>query len=1200
MKLISLDIHGFKSFPEATHIQFHEGITAIVGPNGSGKSNISDALLWVLGEQSVKSLRGGKMQDLIFSGTGQRRPLSYAEVVLTLDNGDHQLPIEYETVQICRRLYRSGESEYEINKQKCRLKDVIDLFLDSGLGKNGYSLVGQGRIDELLSARAEDRRAIFDEASGISKYRKRKEEAEKKLSHTEENLLRIQDIQRELAKQLNALEKQADVARKYLELNDKLSTLDKKRLFFELQRYVAVSQELDSNIKLLEADIASKQQEKDRYLANNSEFKARQESLKARVAELESELNGAFLQTQEADKQLELIALNESQLQKSKEERLAALQVLQIEIDKYQGLKREQEGRIADLEQRLESSTAAFNVKRESLGNSLQNVADMEAAWQTEQEKLNELKRAYWQSHESLAKLQAEQAAKTATLKIRAESLHQLQLQEQKRETELLDADRDLQQASVKLEDSRRFLEQVISAYNDSRSKLLSLKKQSEELEAEYGSKSYKLRSLQAAGENYEGYNQSVRQLLKFIKQRRIFSDAEVHGSLADLITIKKEYAYALDTALGQSIQNIVTNSAATAAELIEILKEQRFGRANFLPLDNLKVNNIEPAYLAAYAELPGYIGVASELVEVEAAYKKAVDYRLGRILVVKDLDSARSLAKLCDRRYQIVTLEGDQISVGGAMSGGEKKQHSTTLLLIERQQEIGKLKNELTVLQESLTKAQSAYNEEQQNFEKAELHLATAKEATEKCKLHELALVQTNKQAAEQHDLIKRQVAEAEAGYASLQNEFDNAYGSLPEKLQEHAEQEQMLTSLERTLTVKRQELNLKVSESSDVQQLLHKEELLLNEIRNDLRLQKELMSNTVEQIKLSEAKYQDNQALINLSDNDSNSVLQEQQRWQKLKAASEQARDKYASQLHAHKDELAKLERENSDAFAQLNEVHALLTRLESQLVRTYSQAEKEEQKRKNLLQELYENYELSLHDLPEEPVSDYVPQRDLKDITELRAEIKLLLPVNVQAIEQYDEIKERYEFIEQQRMDVISAKKELDRLISQTTEAMRELFNSSFAVIRANFQDIFAKLFGGGQAEIYLDEKEDVLSGNIEIRVCPPGKRMQNMLLLSGGERCLTAIALLFAIQQLKPSAFCVLDEVEAALDDSNIFRFTEFLRVQAQRTQFILVTHRKGTMEACERIYGVTMQERGVSQVLSLALATQREKFAEMIE
>lgn len=1200
MKLISLDIHGFKSFPEATHIKFHEGITAIVGPNGSGKSNISDALLWVLGEQSVKSLRGGKMQDLIFSGTSQRRPLSYAEVVLTLDNSDHQLPLEYETVQICRRLYRSGESEYEINQQKCRLKDVIDLFLDSGLGKNGYSLVGQGRIDELLSARPEDRRMIFDEASGISKYRKRKEEAEKKLAHTEENLLRIQDIQRELSKQLHTLEKQAEVARKYLTLNAQLSSLDQKRLFFELQRYVAVSGELEDNIKLLSADIAVKQQEKDSYLAANSQFQTRQEVLKNELDLAETQANELFLALQDAEKQLELIALNEQQLSKNKEEKLAILAALQAEIDQAQALALQQTEQIQTLERQVSEQTEVFLAKRESLGSNLQKVAEAESLWQSENNKLSRLKQDYWSTHESLAKLQAGKAALEAALKVQLEAVQQLKLQAHKKAEELSAAQKSATQAENLQAELKAALNTTINAYNYSRSKLQELKKESDALEATQATAAYKLRTLQAASENYEGFNQSVKQLLKYIKQRRLYTANEVYGSLADLISIDKEYAYAIDTALGQAIQNIVTNTATTAAELIEILKEQRFGRANFLPLDNLKVNVIDARTLAEYKRLPGFLGLACDLVQVDPAYKAAVDYRLGRILVVKDLATARTLAKLCDRRYQIVTLEGDQISVGGAMSGGEKKQNSTTLLLIERQQEIVKLQADLEKHEAALAELTQAYRSEQQVFASAELALATAKDKLEAARLEQLSQAQTAKQIAEQYQLLEAQLAEKEAAYAAEQSAFANSHSSLVKSLEEHAAQEKKLASLEAELTEQRQTLNKQLAQGSEVQQLIHKEELALNELKNELKLQKELLATTKQQISANEAKYQDNRLLLTLSDTDSAAVIKEQERYSALQSEYKKTLAKANDKVQKLKNELNELEKGNADAFAKLNEIHAVLSRLEGQLLRAQAQAEKEEQKRKNLLQELYENYELSLHDLPSEPITDYVPQRDMKTINNLRAEIKLLLPVNVQAIEQYDELKERYEFIEQQRMDVISAKKELDALISRTTEAMQELFNSSFAVIKENFQDIFAKLFGGGQAEIYLDEKEDVLLGNIEIRVCPPGKRMQNMLLLSGGERCLTAIALLFAIQQLKPSAFCVLDEVEAALDDSNIFRFTEFLQLQAKHTQFILVTHRKGTMEACERIYGVTMQERGVSQVLSLALSEQREKFAAMIE
>lgn len=1200
LKLIALDIRGFKSFPEPTHIQFHEGITAIVGPNGSGKSNIADALLWVLGEQSVKSLRGGKMQDLIFSGTEHRKAQAYAEVILTLDNSDHELNVDYDTVEIKRRLYRTGESEYAINQKTCRLKDIIDLLLDSGLGKNGYSLVGQGRIDELLSSRYEDRRAIFDEAAGISKYRKRKEEAEQKLHYTEDNLLRIQDIQREISTQLQSLEKQAELAKKYLQLNSELTTLDLDRIYYNLHDYAEKSTKLQSDIAILNQQIQTEEARKAELLEANLHLQTEKNEMQAALEAIRAENEHLALHAAELKQQIEISKLNTHKLAESQLEKEKEIEEFQEEIANLTEKEQSEQAKKNKVNSEISSLVNELSKWQNEFGSFLADNAQAESKWQKAQTALTSEQAAYWQKQSELADLQAKESAVKSQLHVQADNCANLEKELKQADKDFTNLANDVEKAKAKELAAQADFNQASTSYNEHKVKLQTEAKALSEKEAAFNTLVYREHGLKQAFDNYEGFNQSVRQLLTYVRRQGLYSKEQVCGSLADLITIPNEYAQAIDSVLGQSIQNIVTDTAQTAAELIDLLKQKHFGRANFLPLDNLRIKEIERNDLARMQKVPGFKGVAADLLTFAAEYKPAVYYRLARIVVADNLSTARELAKLCDRRYLIVTLDGDQISVGGAMSGGEKQRNSASMLLITRKQEIEQLRLEIAKQDKLLKAQQAAYNTAMQQLGDKELAVTKQKQALDDCHVKTL----TKKQNLEQQTLYKRnleqKLAEQKKLMLQAKSDYEAKYSDLPAII---AAQKQALADLqlrEANLQTEREALNEQNQLSASKQAKLHQYELALTEQRSALKLADELLHNITGQKHNLQTKLTATFELLEVLKSDQDNLCKSENQWQvdldktlfDLNASKQKLQAKISS--------LSELESNNAGSFAKLNDIHALLSKLNAQQVRLQSQLEKEELKRRQLLQELWENYSKSLNDLPEKLNPNYQPKRDEAKIRNLRAEIKELGPVNVEAIEQFTELKQRYDFIEQQRSDIIAGKKELDQLIVQITTAMQSKFAESFALIRENFQAIFVKLFGGGQGEILLDESADILTANIEIKACPPGKRMQNMLLLSGGERCLTAIALLFAIQELKPSAFCVLDEVEAALDDANIFRFTEFLQKQAEKTQFIIVTHRKSTMAACERIYGVTMQERGVSQVLTLALASDKAKFSQMIE
>ena len=1200
MKLISLDINGFKSFPEPTHIQFHSGITAIVGPNGSGKSNISDALLWVLGEQSVKSLRGSKMQDLIFSGTQHRKAHAFAEVMLTLDNSDHELNVAYDTIEIKRRLYRTGESEYAINQHTCRLKDIVDLFLDSGLGKNGYSLVGQGRIDEILSARYEDRRLIFDEAAGISKFRKRKEEAEQKLRYTEDNLVRIQDIQREISTQLQTLAKQAELAQTYLNLQAELTDLDLARIYFELHAYTDKMAKLKADSAILQDEIATQETAKTELLTANENLQAKRNAMQADIEELQTKTESLTWKISELKQQLELLNLNRSKYKQERLEKEQAIVDIETELNSLGEKVKLDEQAKASLNEELLVLEAELSKWQTEFGASLEVSSKAETKWQQAQTQLNKEQASYWQDKSKLADLQAKQAAVKSKLAVQKTTVEDLAKQLSKFTKEEANLTEQVNKATAKENVAKKDLEQALGAYNACKVEVQKLAKVVSDNEAALNSLTYRQHGLTLAANNYEGFNQSVRQLLTYVRKKLLYSQEQVIGSLADLITVPNEYVHAIDSVLGQSIQNIVTDTAKTAAELITLLKEKHFGRANFLPLDNLRSRSINDNDLRNLERLSGFIGIASNLVNCKSAYKAAIDFRLGRIIVVDNLTTAREAAQLCDRRYLIVTLEGDQISVGGAMSGGEKQRNTASLLLLERRQEISKLDAEIKASQQTLEAKQAEFKQAEQALGEKELLIAKLKQVNENCHMDLLAKQQELKQQTLQKENLAKKEAFERQALSQAQAEYAKNYANLPDAIREQEQTFASLQARELALQAEREELNKQSQLSNDKQAELHKCELALTEKKSALKLKTELLANLQAQVQNLQGKLANTRSLLAMLIKDQANLGTDESKWQTdlQKLENDLAKTKELSKVK--NEELNQLEQANSGSFQKLNDLHALLSKLNNQLTRLQNQVDREEQTRRELLQELWENYQKSLQDVPDKLEKDYQPKRDLAMIRDLRAEIKALGPVNVEAIEQYNDLQERYDFIEQQRSDIIASKKELDQLIVQITEAMQEKFSASFALIQANFQDIFVKLFGGGQGEICLEEKADILSANIEIKACPPGKRMQNMLLLSGGERCLTAIALLFAIQSLKPSAFCVLDEVEAALDDANIFRFTEYLKKQAGKTQFIVVTHRKSTMAACERIYGVTMQERGVSQVLTLALAEDQAKFSKMIE
>lgn len=1187
MKFRSMTLQGFKSFPEKTTIEFHDGITSIVGPNGSGKSNITDAIRWVLGEQSAKTLRGSRMEDVIFSGTASRRALGFAEVTLVMDNSDGALDTPYEEVEVRRRLYRSGESEYALNKSRCRLKDIVELFMDSGIGRDGYSLVGQGRIDEVLSPRSEDRRMIFDEAAGISKFRSRKEEADGKLLRTEQNLQRVQDIQREMELHLKPLEAQARKAEQSLRLKKRFECLDRARLFEEIALTKKGVKESTERYNTAARDFAEKQSEREAFVARNEEAKSRLQNLAAERDRARE--NKEFLQR-------EILRL-EQEIQFGDSELLRAERHLRETAD---DLLRE-DARLEELRARLTAVTEttasgeALAEVRKALETTEKALAAAEADFrgaQIEEETLREEQRHLEQEQ---LQLESRRNEKKRALSLMGEMDTALAAYREEASARRRKVRSEIEEKTATLrllEEEGRAEAALFSKRQDQLRDLEALAEAREERRrghlAELRDLEYRLRSLIALAERNEGYQQSVKSLLQDLEKGKIAVKKEaVPGPLANLIQVEERYEKAVDTALGTHLQNIVTRDEKTAETLILYLREHRLGRATFLPTSELQSRPPEEQWLRRAAAEPGFLGLASDLVCCEDEIRPCVQYRLGRVFVAEDLPSARSLSRALERRFQVVTTEGDSIAPGGAMSGGYKSKNSQGLGLLERQRERLALEKRLRELHEELEKLREQDEAEREERLRCEEQFRLSEEKCAELHRAELALraeisagekqmeAEENQEESAAREEIRQREKEEEEAALRLTEEFlqqgerkiREIRGKLETYLARTKAARETLDTLREERTAKQVAFSLKEDE-------LRRRREEKEKTRLEYETSERILFRKKEQQEQERREADELKARLTLK----RKLLSEQKekadeacaRWEKAEACCREAE---AGNQHFLRD-LSALLREQEGLQAEV-------LRLEHRL----KQLENEELEKLNAL---WEGYQLTYFDRDSVPIPEnFELQAAKKELRDLKLQLAEIGPVNEHAVEEFAELQTRCSFIRQQHDDILAARVDLERLIHSLSEEMRAQFSESFRFINEQFNEVFRELFAGGQAELIL-QGEDLLTAEIQIRVCPPGKRMQNMLLLSGGERCLAAIALLFAIQRLKPSAFCVLDEVEAALDEANIFRFVSYLQNYAKKTQFIIVTHRKGTMEAADRIYGVSMPEKGISKVLSLNL------------
>ena len=1179
MYLKSIEIQGFKSFANKLLFEFHNGITGIVGPNGSGKSNVADAVRWVLGEQRVKQLRGGSMQDVIFAGTQMRKPQGFAYVAITLDNSDHQLAIDYDEVTVSRRLYRSGESEYMINGSACRLKDINELFYDTGIGKEGYSIIGQGQIDKILSGKPEERRELFDEAAGIVKFKRRKAIAQKKLEDEKQNLVRVSDILAELEKQVGPLSRQCEAAKKYLSLKEELKTYDVNLFLMETEGIRTQLTALEEKETIVSGDLETTNTESEQLKAQYEELEQEISRLDFTISEERTRLNQAEMLKGNLEGQINVLNEQINTERMHAEHLSSRIQT----IDAEAAAKRQQ---IADYERDNAGITEAEAASRAREEAAEAELLRRDEALMLLDQKIEEAKASIIAGLNEKAALSArEQRYETMLEQVQvrrsevAQKLLKFKTDESVQEEQLKEEQKKLQEAEEKLlqlEASQTECEEQLRFYE---SEVRRLTRNLNEKQQEYHTASTRLESLRNLAERYEGYGNSIRRVMEARDWIR-----GVRGVVADLVTTDKQYETAIETALGGSIQNVVTDSEQTAKQLIEYLKKNRYGRVTFLPLTSIGVSGgfSRPEALKE----PGVIGLASDLVHVAPEYQVLARYLLGRVVVADTIDHAIALAKKYKYSLRIVTLEGELLSAGGSMTGGAFKNSSNLL---------GR-KREIEELEEICKKALAVSEKIREELGLNEGLLTEKREESERLKMehHQASLVQnTQRLSVSQLEEKRDEIRESAQDLVLENSQLETQLKEINESRQNLVKDTDALLKLNEQVNTEIGQMSAKMEEDKKArEESAHQ----LEEIRLEAANLKQKVDFVMENIHRVEAEIQkllQEKEELNSGTVDSDGAVEaKQQEIEHLKELIENAmeqRELLASQVEEQTAAKEERSRKQKEFFGKREELTNRISQLDKELFRLQSQKEKLEEKQESHINYMWNEYELTFSTAeplrnPELNVLSEVKKR----IEELKTGIRSLGNVNVNAIEDYKEVAERYEFMKTQHDDLVEAEAALLQIIEELDTGMRRQFEEKFKEIRQEFDRVFKELFGGGHGTLDLSEDEDILEAGIQIIAQPPGKKLQNMMQLSGGEKALTAISLLFAIQNLKPSPFCLLDEIEAALDDSNVDRYAGYLHKLTKHTQFIVITHRRGTMLAADRLYGITMQEKGVSTLVSVNL------------
>lgn len=1191
MQLKKVEIQGFKSFADKTEIEIKNGITAIVGPNGSGKSNISDAIRWVLGEQSVKNLRGSKMEDIIFAGTSKRKALGYSEVTITFDNKNGEIPIDYNEVAVTRRMFRSGESEYYINKNSCRLKDIRELFMDTGVGKDGYSIIGQGRIEEILSNRPEDRRSIFEEAAGIVKYKSKKEEAERKLEKTEANIIRIKDLVFELSNQLEVLETQSYKANCFTQLYNRLKELEINLFIKDIRKINIQREEIDKENHILEEELSKKINERQKIEDKFNILKETIEDLEAKIEECRSKNLEVINELDKNQNQLAIIEeknrFNNKDLDRLIGEkanlniRLKDIEIINTElINEIEKTQKEYNNLLIEYNEKtleLEKELVVLQEKEKYIESEKNNIIKIYNNSSDKRSELNSIISFNENIEKRISQLNKEINNMEIEKKVNIDKHNELTNMEDGFKEKLLDLKNKLE-GTKKLElDSINSLESITKKININN--------------MEIQSKTSSLKLLRNMEDDYEGYYKGVKSLLKAAKNETRLQKG-LMGVVAELINVEEKFERAIDISLGSNAQNIVTETEEDAKKIIEYLKHNRLGRVTFLPLNIIKGNtlDINPQDRNNFK----IHGLGSELVTFDKKYENIFKFLLGRTIIIENIDYGIKLANKYSHSYRIVTLEGEVLNPGGSMTGGSHG--GSSISIISRKSRIQKLieeVNELKKVQEDLEKERNIFLDKQKN---TKLKIA---ELEELIKDTEYSVINTNNQkekymneATRMEEAInkyKKEIDSLRIEMNNYENKKDELLASLSQLEEDSINQKEKIKNLT-------SDYNAEKLIREDKAKIVTDMKINLNLIHNNINsLQEKLAKNQLEIENINESLTEKEKLILCNKDDiedivNNKAMLDETIKTLKVMEAKTKEeldgliddKNKFMESFYSEQDRLKEINKGIADIEKAINSNEVKLAKISVQL--------------ENYHKKLSDDYELSYDEALSYETEIKNTQEAIVEARRLKVEIKELGTVNLSSIEEHKNLKERLDFILNQQKDLINAKENLREVIKDIEVKMKNQFLTNFKEINTNFQEIFKILFNGGQADLIIEDNEDVLNSGIDIKAQPPGKKLQSLTLLSGGEKSLTAVALLFAILKLKPSPFCILDEIDAALDEANISRYTGYLKTFCEDTQFVLITHRKTTMEIADILYGVAMEEEGISKLISVKLKDNIDEIA----
>ncbi|NMA83148.1 MAG: chromosome segregation protein SMC [Epulopiscium sp.] len=1185
MYLQKLEIQGFKSFADKLTFQFNEGMTAVVGPNGSGKSNVADAVRWVLGEQSAKTLRGSKMEDIIFAGTENRKPLGFAQVSLTIDNSTHLLPIEFEEVVVTRRVYRSGESEYFINRAPCRLRDIHELFMDTGIGKEGYSIIGQGQIDKILSTKPEDRRQLFEEAVGIVKYKNRKQEAEKKLDEQKQNLIRVDDIIGEIENQLSPLQEQAESAQKYLEHQEQLKTIEANIFLEETQIISQECEKTGMSIDAINSQILQYQEQQD-YTKNQENQK--QEEIQI----LEQKLEDCRMEIKNIQGTIEENVLQEKIQEQKQEHCIQDIQRLNKENEQISFKIKEKREEKQKYQVQSQGLQLQLKSKNQILAKDEKKLGDMIAAMSSNEDQVEQLKIDMIEALNYLSEVKSKrERVETVTEHIQQRCeyveksknallsrLHHKNLQKNALIKQIEETKFSLQS----LEKRKSYLEHLKA---EKMNRIENYKKKYSTAQEEFHKLQSRSKLLSEMTKEYEGFYRSVKTILS-LKKQDPSQWKDIHGVLADLITVPEGYEIAYEIALGSNVQNIVTETEEIAKEAIAYLKKNQLGRATFLPLQAIRSQGLgaEKAKILKHKEV---LGMASDLVTYDPIYKDIITQLLGRIIIVSDLEQAVYLAKKLQYRYRIVTLEGDLLNPGGSLTGGSIATKNNSVF--SRTRQLKDAKKKLAQLETQLKEITEIIDEEETMLQQNQAELATINDEYQKISILEVERSGQIDAIKSQIDTLLEEKNTFEIEETQLKEQSQDAFNLLEVEKNNQIRIEKQLQDLEESIEKQQDYLQVDRSAKEELSQAINRLQIEISIIQENKRS----MENNIQRLQ---------EELSQLDNEKEQCLMAIQQKTEYLKDSKIKIQDlleqrqKIQIRLKEKETEEKKwdTDRKNTEVERhqlqqQIQEKIQQQTLLQKELFRLENVQAKLEMERNTLYDRMWNDYELT-YGSAQKYRQKLGPLSFLREESQkLKQYLKSLGPINLRAIEEFENLQERYSFLSKQKEDIVEAEKALYQIIHKLTSAMEEQFMQEFQKISKHFHEVFQELFGGGTAYVELVDPENVLESGIQIIAQPPGKKLQNMMLLSGGERALTAIALLFSILKIKPSPFCILDEIEAALDDANVSRFAQYLKKFTADTQFIVITHRKGTMEVADTLYGITMQERGISTLVSVKLS-----------